>query len=139
MASLENATNQSQVTQFLLLIVDWVVTAGVAKIAIFPGLFAFGLTAYLQSIFLANLILVLTAVMSRYIWFYPLLLTPVWTSLYVASGLLVRFARRFDRTIIVINRTLDIENKPLGSIGLVAGALSTLVYWCWKVYRALSR
>ena len=41
----------------------------------------------------------------------------------------IRAARRFDIGFDWFNRKFDIENKPLQSIGLVAGALVAVVYW----------
>jgi hypothetical protein len=42
---------------------------------------------------------------------------------------LLKAARRFDIGFEWFNRKFDIEKKPLQSIGLVAGALVSLVYW----------
>jgi hypothetical protein len=47
----------------------------------------------------------------------------------LAQSLLLKAARRFDIGFDWFNRHFDIENKPLQSIGLVAGALVAIVYW----------
>jgi len=60
---------------------------------------------------------------------YPLLITSIWLWLYVGSGYLLKFARRFDIGFQWFNRKLDIEKQPLQSIGLVAGALVAVIYW----------
>lgn len=59
----------------------------------------------------------------------PLLATSIWIWLYVGSGLVIKFARRFDIGFQWFNSKFDIENKPLQSIGLVAGVLVALLYW----------
>ena len=61
--------------------------------------------------------------------FYSTLFTSTWLYLYAGSGLLLKAARRFDIGFQWFNRHADIEKKPLQSIGLVAGALVSLVYW----------
>jgi len=64
-----------------------------------------------------------------FLWLYPTFFTTVWAFLYAGSGFLLKVARRFDIGFDWFNRKFDIEKKPLQSIGLVAGALVTLVYW----------
>lgn len=59
----------------------------------------------------------------------PPLLTSVWLWLYAGSGFLLKAARRFDIGFDWFNRHIDIEKKPLQSIGLVAGVLVAVVYW----------
>jgi hypothetical protein len=49
------------------------------------------------------------------------------------SGLLLRFARRFDKFFEWFNSKVDIEKKPLSAIGLVAGALVAVMYWGFAV------
>jgi hypothetical protein len=61
--------------------------------------------------------------------FFPTLFTSIWLWLYVAAGILLIAARRFDIGFDWFNRKFDIEKKPLSSIGLVAGALVAVVYW----------
>jgi hypothetical protein len=59
------------------------------------------------------------------IWFYPAFFTSVWIWLYAGSGFLLKAARRLDLGF----RKLDIEQKPLSSIGLVAGVTVAVLYW----------
>ena len=63
------------------------------------------------------------------LWFFPAFFTSIWLWLYAGSGFLLKFARRFDIGFQWFNRHFDIENKPLQSIGLVAGAFVALIYW----------
>jgi hypothetical protein len=64
-----------------------------------------------------------------YILWLPTFFTSIWLWLYAGSGFLLKFARRFDKSLGWFNRRFDIEHKPLSSIGLVAGGLMALVYW----------
>lgn len=60
---------------------------------------------------------------------FPLYLATLWLGLYAASGFLVKAFRHFDIGFQWLNRRFDTENKPLKSIGLVAGVLVAVVYW----------
>jgi hypothetical protein len=60
---------------------------------------------------------------------YPAFFTSIWLWLYAGAGFLLKGARRFDVLVGLMNRRMDIEKKPLQSIGLVAGAIVALVYW----------
>jgi hypothetical protein len=60
---------------------------------------------------------------------YPAFFTSIWLWLYAASGFILKGAARFDRVIAWMNRHMDIEKKPLQTIGVVAGAIVALVYW----------
>jgi len=55
--------------------------------------------------------------------------TSIWLWLYAGAGFLLKFARRFDKSLGWFNRRFDIEKHPLSSIGLVAGALVAVLYW----------
>ena len=59
----------------------------------------------------------------------------VWLWLYAASGFLLKFARRFDIGFQWFNSKVDIEHKPLSAIGLVAGALVSVLWWTVVVVR----
>jgi hypothetical protein len=127
--------------QALLLGVDFVITAGLASVAVYMGLLFFALIAYLPSAvardpiirgvlqMLGTLFFVVAYVFNRYLWFYPAFLTSIWTWLYVVSGLLVRTARKLDFVLATSNRFMDVEHQPLQSIGLVAATICTLLYW----------
>ena len=70
-------------------------------------------------------------------WLYvlPASLGSIWLWLYAGSGFLLKAARRFDIGFEWFNRKVDIEKKPLQSIGLVAGALVAVGYWSVVVLR----
>jgi hypothetical protein len=55
--------------------------------------------------------------------------TSIWLWLYTGSGFPLKAASRFDTLLNLMNKYMDIEKKPLQSIGLVAGALVAVVYW----------
>lgn len=68
---------------------------------------------------------------------YPAFFTSVWVTLYGISGLLLRFTKRLGPWLSWFNRRFDIENKPLRSIGLVAGAIVTVLYWIVMILHRL--
>lgn len=59
---------------------------------------------------------------------YPAFFTTVWVTLYGLSGLLLKFTKRIGGWLSWFNKCFDIENKPLQSIGLIAGPLVAAVY-----------
>jgi hypothetical protein len=61
--------------------------------------------------------------------FYPVFFTSVWLWLYALAGFFLKAARRFDAGFAWFNRKFDVDKKPFQSIGLVAGALVSVVYW----------
>jgi hypothetical protein len=61
--------------------------------------------------------------------FIAALFPSLWFWLYAGSGFLLKAARRLDIGFRWFSERLDVEKKPLQSIGLVAGALVALVYW----------
>lgn len=63
------------------------------------------------------------------VFFFPAFFTSIWLWLYAGSGFLLKATRRFDIGFQWFNRHMDIEKKPLQSIGLVAGAIVAVVYW----------
>jgi hypothetical protein len=65
----------------------------------------------------------------RPIFFYPMFLTSLWVWLYVGSGVVLRGTNRLDAGFSWFKRHFDIENKPLQSIGFVAGLLFAIAYW----------
>jgi hypothetical protein len=67
------------------------------------------------------------------VWLYPSLFTSGCLCLLVASGHLLKAARHFDTGFAWFNRTLNIEKKPVSAIGLVAGVVIAVAYWCFAV------
>jgi len=61
--------------------------------------------------------------------FYPAFFPSIWLWLYADSGFLLKAASRFDKVFNLFNLKFKIEEKPLQSIGLVAGALVAIIYW----------
>ena len=53
----------------------------------------------------------------------------IWLLLYGLSALLLKAARRLDIGLAFFNHLVDIDKKPLLSIGLVAGVLVAVAYW----------
>jgi len=59
----------------------------------------------------------------------PVFISSIWLWLYAGSGLILKAARSLDLGYEWFSRHFDIENKPLSSIGLIAGTLVAVVYW----------
>jgi hypothetical protein len=139
----------SIVVQAVILAIDFAVTAVLATIATVLGLVTVVIIAYLPSAMtrdplnklllkvLGNVLVLLPSLLYRYIWFYPAFLTSIWTWLYVASGLVVRGARRVDILLALGNRLLDVEHKPLQAIGLIAALICTVLYWAVSILHFL--
>ena len=60
---------------------------------------------------------------------YPDCLSLIWVWLYGFGGILLRMTGRMDIHSTWLRDTLDVEQKPLQSIGLVAGLTLAFVYW----------
>jgi hypothetical protein len=60
---------------------------------------------------------------------YPAFFGLLWFFLYAFSAFLLKAAHRFDFGFQWFILHMDIEKKPLQSIGLVAGAIVAVVYW----------
>lgn len=60
--------------------------------------------------------------------FYSTFFTSVWVWLYALSGLAVKLTQHLGVGLAFLKRVLDIDNKPLRSIGFVSMMLVTLVY-----------
>ena len=65
----------------------------------------------------------------RYISLYSAFFTSIWLWLYAGSGFLLKASHRIYEAAEPMNADMDIEQKPLQSIGLVAGPLVAVVYW----------
>lgn len=70
-----------------------------------------------------------TGSMSLGIWFYAAFFTSVWVWLYVLSGSVVRLLEYLGVGINRLKFVLDVENKPLRSIGFISIVLFTIVYF----------
>ena len=62
------------------------------------------------------------------LWFYSTFVTSVWVWLYALGGLLLRGARRLDAVMGVFRRVIDVEAKPIRSIGYAAVLITTLLF-----------
>lgn len=62
------------------------------------------------------------------IFFYSTFFTSVWVWLYALSGLALKLAQHLGVGLGFLKRVLDIDNKPLRSIGFVSMMLVTLIY-----------
>ena len=69
------------------------------------------------------------------IFFYTTFFTSVWVWLYAISGLVVKVGEYFGITVSPIRWFLDIENKPLHSLGVISMLLVTLIYLGVGFYR----
>jgi hypothetical protein len=67
----------------------------------------------------------------------PFTIVSVTIMLYWTSGMIINAATAFDRGFAWFTTTFDVENKPLQSIGVVAGTLVTIVYWVVAVLVAV--
>ena len=64
---------------------------------------------------------------SVYLW--TTYLTSVWLWFYALSGLLVRVVVSFRSGAVIIRDHLNIEEKPLSTMGFVAGGLMACGWW----------
>lgn len=69
------------------------------------------------------------------IFFYTTFFTSVWIWLYALSGLVVKVGEYFGITVSRLKWFLDIENKPLHSLGVISMLLVTLIYLGVGFYR----
>jgi hypothetical protein len=131
---------QKAVNWILLILIDFVLTFGIAFFACLVFAWLGGLFVYVydqeperpplsQSIFVARKIIGSGFGAATAMWFYPAFFTSIWLWLYAGSGFLLKAARRFDIGFDWFNRRFDIERRPLSAIGLVAGAMVAVVYW----------
>jgi hypothetical protein len=67
--------------------------------------------------------------------YFPLFFVVVFLALYLSGGFILKAARTFDIGFDLFASTVDIDKKPLQSIGLVAGALVALIYWTAAIIR----
>ncbi len=71
------------------------------------------------------------------VWFYSTFFTSVWVWLYGLSGLTYRLVRshHFTSLIGILKWFLDVDNKPIWSIGVVLLLLLGLIYAIWVLFR----
>lgn len=62
------------------------------------------------------------------IFFYSTFLTSLWLWLFVLSSLIVRIAGRLNTGMKWFTETFDVESKPLRSIGIVAIAITVIIF-----------
>ena len=125
---------QSQVPTFAFLAIDFVATGAIGLIAhfVFLVLTPWGFSAAeFFSIFQEH-VLPLSASVSGEpaggIWFYSTFFTSVWVWLYALSGLTVKLAQYLGVGLGFLKRFVNIDDKPLRSLGFVSMLLITLVY-----------
>ncbi len=118
-----------------LLVIDFTVTGGIGLVAIS----GFGLlipsnwgtiTNFISWFLRYSLPLSVpqTGVASLGIWFYSAFFTSVWVWMYVLSGSVVRLMEYLGIGVDRFKVVLDIENKPLRSLGFVSIILFTIAY-----------
>lgn len=69
--------------------------------------------------------------------FYAPLLTPVWAWLYVVSGSTVKLVHQLSVSVVTLLGLLDIDSKPIASLGWVAMLLTSIVFWALALVRWL--
>ena len=72
------------------------------------------------------------------VWMYAAFFTSVWVWLYALSGLLVRVANPLGIGIRTLKDLLDIDEKPITSLGFVAMLLTSIVFWVVALTRWLA-
>jgi hypothetical protein len=65
----------------------------------------------------------------RVVWAYPSILMSAWIWLYVVASILIKLGHRFDIGFAWFNRHMNIEEKPLQSIGIVLGGIVAVICW----------
>jgi hypothetical protein len=63
------------------------------------------------------------------IWFSAAFFTSLWAGLFVLSGTAMRAVQALDVGVSAVRRLLDIEKKPITSLGWVAMFLVSVAYW----------
>jgi len=63
------------------------------------------------------------------VWFYAAFFTCAWVWLYALSGAAVKLGQYLGMGVAVVRGLLDIEEKPITSLGWAAMLLASIVYW----------
>jgi hypothetical protein len=71
----------------------------------------------------------------RWTYFVPAFVTSIWLLLYAGSGILIRLLHGTKASVHLIARYFDLNNRPLQSMGLVAGGLATGCVWTFEIVR----
>lgn len=72
----------------------------------------------------------------RWTYLVPAFFTSIWLWLYAGSGILIRLLQGTKSGVHVIGKYFDLNNKPLQSMGLIAGGLSAGCMWAFEIARA---
>jgi len=117
----------------ILLAIDFVLTSAVFVVALFVmamllvpefSIGEFAVAVYAYGFRLSSI----SGQPSMGIWLYSTYFTSVWVWLYALSGLAVRLTQFFGLRVHRLKGVLDIENKPLRSMGFVSIALVSLLF-----------
>lgn len=132
-----------------LLVLDVVLTVSIFFAALLPlafiGAYAFGVSALeVYTKVMAEILEHGVFLSSEYdslsfgIFFYTTFFTSVWVWLYAISGLVIQLAGYLGIGFNRLKWFLDIENKPLHSLGVISMLLVTLIYLGVGFYRLVS-
>lgn len=69
------------------------------------------------------------------VFFYSTFFTSVWLWLYILAGLIVKLINLVEKGFSSLKLLLDIEQKPISSIGMVASILVTILYIFIALYQ----
>lgn len=127
---------RSIVRIFALLAVDLLISAAIISVAFFywlaPILFKSGDPVFNSFLSVLLHLLLLSSLSeglpSFGICFYSTFFTSVWVWVYALSGLVVRLGQYLGISLRGLKMILDLDKKPLRSMGLVAMLLVTLLY-----------
>ncbi|TQV82844.1 hypothetical protein [Aliikangiella coralliicola] len=67
-------------------------------------------------------------------YFYATFITSIWVWIYVIGAYLLKFLPRLKSGKVLVLKLMDIDNKPLQSIGVVSGMFIALVYWVFLLF-----
>ena len=70
--------------------------------------------------------------------FIPAFFGRIWLLAYMIGGFLLKLSKHIDFGFRWFNLRFDVKNKPLQSIGVVAGSLTALAYWFLAIVHLLT-
>jgi hypothetical protein len=145
--------NPSAARIHLLLLGDSTVTCGIGFLALF-ALYAFGVVVgfagpfsmhqFARETFADPGFYVLipyegdTSVPPAGIWFYSTFFTSVWVWLYALSGAAIKLVELLGIGLARLRSVLDVDQKPLLSLGVMSMVLVSLAFWTVALWRWLS-